>query len=281
MDVTLRDLLDTLGLIPTDKLQPLSGGDIAAVYALTTRQGQVVIKHDDSARLLGEAEGLRALKGAGTSLVIPEVLGETMGWLVIESLDTQPANTQSSVALGEGLRELHGVIGDAHGWHQDNACGRTPQPNSPLADGRAFQRERRLLPLTQACYQQGLLNGALCRRVEHQAEQLETWLPDSPASLIHGDLWSGNVLTTTRGPALIDPAVYRHYPDVDLAMLTLFGSPGAPFFDAYWNGDKPTDWPRREALFQLYPLLNHLLLFGSEYRSAVERCVAVLEAVES
>lgn len=152
-----------------------------------------------------------------------------MGWLVIESLDTQPANTQSSVALGEGLRELHGVIGDAHGWHQDNACGRTPQPNSPLADGRAFQRERRLLPLTQACYQQGLLNGALRRRVEHQAEQLETWLPDSSASLIHGDLWSGNVLTTTRGPALIDPAVYRHYPDVDLAMLTLFGSPSAPF----------------------------------------------------
>lgn len=281
MDAVLRDLLDTLGLTPTDKLQPLSGGDIAAVYALTTRQGQVVIKHDDSARLLGEAEGLRALKGACTSLVIPEVLGEALGWLVIESLDTQPANTQSSVALGEGLRELHGVISDAHGWHQDNACGRTPQPNSPLADGRAFQRERRLLPLTQTCYQQGLLDGTLRRRVEHQAEQLETWLPDSSASLIHGDLWSGNVLTTTRGPALIDPAVYRHYPDVDVAMLTLFGSPDVPFFDAYWNGDKPIDWPRREALFQLYPLLNHLLLFGSGYRSAVERCVAVLEAFES
>jgi len=113
MDTILRDLLDTLGLIPTDKLQPLSGGDIAAVYALTTRQGQVVIKHDDSARLLGEAEGLRTLKGAGTSLVIPEVLGESMGWLVIESLDTKPANARSGAALGEGLRELHGVIGEA------------------------------------------------------------------------------------------------------------------------------------------------------------------------
>ncbi|UYV19979.1 fructosamine kinase family protein [Halomonas qaidamensis] len=280
MDNNLSNLLDTLGLIPTDKLQPLSGGDIAAVYALMTRQGQVVIKHDNPARLLGEAEGLRTLKGAGTSLVIPEVLGESMGWLVIESLDTKPANTQSSIALGEELRELHGVIGDAHGWHQDNACGRTPQPNAPLSDGRAFQRERRLLPLSQACYQKGLLDEALRSRVEHQAGQLETWLPDSPASLIHGDLWAGNVLTTTRGPALIDPSVYRHYPDVDVAMLTLFGSPGTPFFDAYWDGNKPIDWPRREALFQLYPLLNHLLMFGSGYRSAVERCVAVLEAFE-
>jgi len=63
-------------------------------------------------------------------------------------------------------------------------------------------------------------------------------------------------------------------------MLTLFGAPGAPFFDAYWDGDKPADWPRREALFQLYPLLNHLLLFGSGYRSAVERCVAALENFE-
>jgi fructosamine-3-kinase len=95
--------------------------------------------------------------------------------------------------------------------------------------------------------------------------------------LLHGDLWSGNVLTTPRGPALIDPAIYRHYPETDLAMLTLFGSPGDAFFEAYWNGNAPADWPRREALFQLYPLLNHLLLFGASYRSGVERSVTLLE----
>ncbi len=102
-------------------------------------------------------------------------------------------------------------------------------------------------------------------------------MPDGPGSLLHGDLWSGNVLTTPRGPALIDPAIYRHYPETDLAMLTLFGSPGDAFFEAYWNGNAPADWPRREALFQLYPLLNHLLLFGGSYRGGVERSVAQLE----
>lgn len=55
------------------------------------------------------------------------------------------------------------------------------------------------------------------------------------------------MLYTPRGPALIDPAVYRHYPEVDLAMLTLFGAPGEAFFETYWNGDAPADWPRREA----------------------------------
>ncbi|NVF14889.1 MULTISPECIES: fructosamine kinase family protein [Halomonadaceae] len=277
MDATLRQLLESIKLTPSGDLQPLSGGDIAAVYRLETRQGQVVIKHDDAARLRGEAEGLRTLRNACAKLVVPEVLGLADGWLVIESLDTVPG-PQNATALGEGLRSLHEVIGDAHGWHQDNACGLTPQPNAPLSDGRAFQRERRLLPLSEACYQQGLLDSQLRERIERLAEDLERWLPDAPPSLLHGDCWSGNVLTTPQGPALIDPAVYRHYPEVDLAMLTLFGSPGEAFFDAYWNGDAPTDWPRREALFQLYPLLNHLLLFGAGYRSAVERSVARVEA---
>ncbi|ELY21629.1 fructosamine kinase family protein [Vreelandella titanicae] len=278
MDATLSQLLESIELTPAGDLQSLSGGDIAAVYRLETRQGQVVIKHDDTARLRGEAEGLRALRGACSSLVVPEVLGLAEGWLIMESLDTVPAGQKSEAALGEGLRGLHSVIGDAHGWHQDNACGRTPQPNAPLSDGRAFQRERRLLPLCEACHQRGLLDSELRGRIERLAHDLERWLPDAPPSLLHGDLWSGNVLFTTKGPAIIDPAVYRHYPAVDVAMLTLFGSPGEAFFDAYWNGDAPTSWPRREALFQLYPLLNHLVLFGAGYRSAVERCVARLES---
>ncbi|MBE0463905.1 MAG: fructosamine kinase family protein [Halomonadaceae bacterium] len=278
MNATLRELLEAQAIRPTGQLRPLSGGDSAAVYALETSQGQVIVKHDKAERLRGEAEGLCALKGACKTLIVPEVLGLYEEWLLLESLPTQPSEPASDSVLGEGLRELHSAIGEAHGWHQDNACGRTPQPNAPLKDGRAFQRERRLLPLSDACFQHGLIEQALRTRIEHIAFQLEDWLPGTPASLLHGDLWSGNVLVTTRGPAVIDPAVYRHYPEVDLAMLTLFGSPGRAFFDAYWEGDAPADWPRREALFQLYPLINHLLLFGASYRSGVERCVAVLES---
>ncbi|WP_447895448.1 fructosamine kinase family protein [Vreelandella sp. GE22] len=277
MNTELQDILSVLALEPRGSLTPLSGGDIAGVFELDTAHGTVVIKQDDPARLRGEAEGLRALKGAGSSLVIPEVLGQSGQWLVIEALHTIPETARASAELGEGLRELHGVIGSEHGWLHDNACGRTPQPNAPLSDGRAFQRERRLRALSQACLEQTLISPALGKRIDAQAQALEQWLPDASPSLVHGDLWSGNVLYTARGPALIDPAVYRHYPEVDIAMLTLFGSPDERFFDAYWNGYGPSDWPRREALFQLYPLLNHVLLFGSMYLSGVERCVNRLE----
>ncbi|GAA0632243.1 fructosamine kinase family protein [Halomonas beimenensis] len=273
----LDALLRRCGIRPLGEPTALSGGDIAAVYRLATDRGEAVVKRDAPARLAGEAEGLRALDEAGTRLVVPEVWGQDRGWLVMEALETTPPTPASEVALAEGLAELHAPTGEPHGWPRDNACGATPQPNGPLADGRAFQRERRLLPLARACHAKGLLDHRLRERLEDVAHDLETWLPDAPACLVHGDLWSGNVLHTPRGPALIDPAVYRHYPEVDLAMLTLFGAPSPAFLEAYWDGRRPDDWPRREALFQLYPLLNHLLLFGGSYRGAVERTVARLE----
>ncbi|HSP58411.1 MAG TPA: fructosamine kinase family protein [Halomonas sp.] len=277
MEDELSSLLQALGLVPRGVPKPLSGGDIAAVYRLETRQGTVIIKHDDAERLAGEAEGLRALREAVSGLIVPVVIGQRDTWLVMDALEAAPRTAMGDTSLGEGLRELHGAIGDDHGWPRDNACGLTPQANGPLTDGRVFQRERRLLPLAAACRQQGRLDEALGGRIEAIAWSLEDWLPDARPCLVHGDLWSGNVLFTPQGPGIIDPAVYRHYPEVDLAMLTLFGAPGAAFFEAYWNGDAPADWPRREALFQLYPLLNHLLLFGGAYRSGVERTVARLE----
>lgn len=278
MDSELRDCLNSLDLVPRGEPRSLGGGDIAAVSWLDTDQGPVVIKHDDPERLAGEAEGLRVLRQASSRLVVPDVLGEGDGWLVMEALESTGRAGRDEAALGEGLRELHGASWAMHGWHRDNACGTTPQPNAPLEDGRVFQRERRLLPLTRACHVRGLVDDRLRARLEAVAADLETWLPSMPASLVHGDLWSGNVLFTRRGPAIIDPAIYRHYPEVDLAMLALFGAPGEPFFAAYWDGHAPSDWPRREALFQLYPLLNHLLLFGGAYRSGVERALSRIEA---
>lgn len=273
-----RQRIEALGLSPQGEPTPLSGGDIAEVWSLETAQGRVVLKQDDTVRLSGEADGLRALHDAGTRLIVPEVLGLDDGLLVMEALDVAAKRGKADQALGEGLRALHSAIGETHGWERDNACGLTPQPNAPCLDGRVFQRERRLLPLGKACREKGLLDNATYKALVGIANRLEDWLPDTRPSLLHGDLWSGNVLYTARGPAIIDPAVYRHYPEVDLAMLTLFGAPSPGFFEAYWDGAPPDDWPRRQTLFQLYPLLNHLLLFGSGYRGAVKRAISELSS---
>ncbi len=268
--------LEALDIVPQGDPRPLAGGDIAAVWRLTTAQGELVVKQDAAETLAAEAEGLRALREAGSSLIIPEVVALDDDLLIMEALDSAPRGRESEAQLGEGLRELHAVTGSYHGWSSDNRCGPTPQRNTPCSDGRVFQREHRLLPLGEACVERGLLDAVSLDALNGIARRLEEWLPDAPPSLVHGDLWSGNVLHTQRGPALIDPAIYQHYPEVDLAMLTLFGTPGDAFFEAYWDGNPPGDWPRRQTLFQLYPLLNHLLLFGGGYRSAVTRSIAKL-----
>ncbi|WP_110642376.1 fructosamine kinase family protein [Salinicola sp. CPA57] len=274
MTQTLKRRLAALELATDGVLTPLSGGDSGAGLWRVDGTTPCIVKQDSPQRVAGEADGLRALGDACRDLIVPAVLAEDGDLLVMEALDgTGP---RDAAALGAGLRQMHRdsrEAGAEHGWPRDNACGLTPQPNASLADGRVFQRERRLLPLVRLCREQGLLDAALAERIERLAESLESWLPDVSPSLVHGDLWSGNVLFTPTGPAIIDPAIYRHYPEVDVAMLTLFGGPGDAFFEAYWNGERPADWERREALFQLYPLLNHLYLFGPGYLGSVSRVV--------
>ncbi|KFF47945.1 aminoglycoside phosphotransferase [Gammaproteobacteria bacterium MFB021] len=275
MTQTLAQRLAELDDAFRGDLMPLSGGDSGASVWRLTAATPLIVKCDRPERLAGEADGLAALAAAAEALVVPRVVALAGDLLVMEALDA--SGPRDDERLGEGLRQLHAATrapGADHGWARDNACGLTPQPNATLADGRVFQRERRLLPLVRACRDRGLLDAALAARVERVAATLESWVADQPPSLVHGDLWSGNVLFTPRGPAIIDPAVYRHYPEVDVAMLSLFGDPGAAFHEAYWNGHSPDDWPRREALFQLYPLLNHLYLFGAGYRDGVARAAA-------
>lgn len=274
MTPNLKKRLAALDIPVDGDLTPLSGGDSGAGLWRIGGETPYIVKRDSPARIAGEADGLRALRHACRRLVVPEVLAEDDDLLVMQALDG--SGQRDDIALGEGLRQMHRESTDAgaeHGWARDNACGLTPQPNAPLADGRVFQRERRLLPLVTLCREKGMLDAALAERIERVADSLERWLPDAAPCLVHGDLWSGNVLFTSQGPAIIDPAVYRHYPEVDVAMLTLFGGPGEAFFDAYWDGARPDDWERREALFQLYPLLNHLYLFGGSYRGGVARAV--------
>lgn len=270
---TLQQRLASLDATFEGELSPLSGGDSGAGLWRLDGAEPLIVKQDSPERIRGEAEGLQALAAAG-GLIVPRVVAVEDDLLVMQALDS--GGRRDGAGLGEGLRHLHQHTRDPqaqHGWPRDNACGLTPQPNVPLADGRVFQRERRLLPLMQRCHEQGLLEETLVARIERIADELENWLEDTVPSLVHGDLWSGNVLFTPQGPAVIDPAVYRHYPDVDVAMLTLFGSPSDAFFEAYWDGKRPEDWERREALFQLYPLLNHLYLFGGAYRHGVARAV--------
>ena len=219
---------------------------------------------------LAEAEALRIPSGANVAPGAPV--------LVMEWIEPGRKPRDFGTRLGNGLANLHQATAQAtYGFSTNNWIGATPQPNPVADDWVDFWREQRLehqLRLASTNGYQGRLQ-TLGRQL---AERLEEWIgePAETACLLHGDLWSGNVLCDTQGdPVLIDPAVYYGRREADIAMTFVFGGFDQSFYDAY-NKTYPlaSGWRQRMAVYELYHLLNHLNLFGGSYLNS---CMAKLE----
>jgi protein-ribulosamine 3-kinase len=217
-----------------------------------------------------EAHGLEAIR-ANTDLKVPTVVHADREFLLLEDLGSGTPRAEFWSLLGTGLAQLHSTSYPTFGLERDNFCGSTPQRNSPAADGYAFFADNRLIVLAEQASQMGLLENSDLQRVFALAGDLRNLLPDQPAVLIHGDLWSGNVHCDKEGyPALIDPACYRGWAEAEMAMTLLFGGFHQDFHRAYEESSGiARDWRERAPLYNLYHLLNHLLLFGTGYLSQV------------
>ncbi|MDX2457438.1 MAG: fructosamine kinase family protein [Gammaproteobacteria bacterium] len=227
-----------------------------------------------------EALGLQELLGSQT-LKIPEPVcwgddGES-AYLVLEDLEL--GGHGDPAALGEGLAALHRVTRQQFGWETDNTIGSTLQINTCNHDWVIFWREHRLQFQLELAARNG--HGG---RLQSQGEKLLGAFPAlfagySPAaSLLHGDLWSGNYAYTRTGePTIFDPAVYYGDRETDLAMTELFGGFDSNFYAAY-RADYPLDpgYGVRKTLYNLYHILNHLNLFGTGYRSQAYRMMESL-----
>ena len=213
-----------------------------------------------------EAFGLDALRPC-TALRIPRVVHADRGFLLLEDLGNGSPVPDFWQRLGVGLAQLHSQAFATFGLEMDNYCGRTPQRNSPMTDGYEFFAANRLNALAEQAHGLGLLESADTRRVARLADNLKEHIPPQPAVLIHGDLWSGNVHCDNEGhPALIDPACYRGWAEADLAMTTLFGGFDRKFYQAYEEASGiDRNWRSRAPIYNLYHLLNHLILFGTGY----------------
>jgi fructosamine-3-kinase len=247
-----------------DSARPLQGGDLSEVVRLRMDDGRTAVaKTGPAAR--AEAEMLAAISDTGAPA--PAVLAVSDDLLVMADLGAATGLDRAWGALGAALRKLHDDRGTRYGWPRDHAFGHVPIPNAPADSWPAFWAERRLLPSVPH------LPADLARRVEALAARLPELLPARPvAALLHGDLWTGNVMArgeTVTG--LIDPACYRGHGEVDLAMLSLFGRPGPAFRAAYGPPEAGED--ARRPLYQLWPALVHLRLFGGGYRALVESCL--------
>lgn len=271
----------------------VGGGCINQVACVETERGRYLLKWNVQPlpkMFLREADGLTLLRATNTVRVPVVFMAADMSddhpaYIVLEWIEkgSGSAQSRSQAQLGMQLAALHresavARIPPLYGLEHDNYLGSTPQYNNMHTDWITFFREQRLRPQIDLAQQNGLLSGSRRQRLEQLLERVDTWLGriEHRPSLLHGDLWGGNVLVTVDGsPVLIDPAISYGDREAELAYTELFGGFSRTFYQAYHEvWPIAPDYVERRDLYNLYHLLNHLNIFGSSYAADVDRVLA-------
>ncbi len=264
---------------------PVGGGDINEAARLTLSDGRdVFLKHNPSPLpelFEVEARGLAELRRP-EALRVPDVYAvgaasdDHPGYILMEWLpESGRRSAEPMRAFGQGMAKLHRTTTDAYGLDHDNHIGSLPQRNRQTSRWVDFYREQRLGVQRQIAQERGRLSAEREARLDRLMARLDEFLPDEAElqpSLLHGDLWGGNHLVTDDGVALIDPAVYYGHREMDMSFTELFGAFSSAFYKGYdeiWP--LRSDYADRKPLYQLYPLLVHLNLFGEAYGGRVDR----------
>jgi protein-ribulosamine 3-kinase len=269
-----RWLLDN-GHGAVKKTQSVNGGCISNGRIIQTGSGRSFFLKTNSSgpadMFAREFEGLQALAVRdGPRVPQPYLFGEE--FILMQDLQPSIRHKGYWTEFGRQLAGLHNHTNPRYGFEHDNYIGSTPQPNPWMEDGFAFFGEHRLRYQAQLAVRKGYLGQADAHRVDKLAERLTDLIPQQPASLLHGDLWSGNAETDwDGGPAIIDPAAHYGWAEAELAMTSLFGAFPDDFYQAYQEvRPLSVGFRQRFPLYNLYHLLNHLNLFGRGYLGQVQ-----------
>jgi len=258
----------------------VGGGCINRAVVLRDEGLEVFVKLNRADRLdmfEAEAAGLQEMADTDSIRVPrPWCIGTAGGesFIAMEYVDLGGGRGDRAAA-GRLLAAMHRATAERFGWHRDNTIGSTPQPNPQDHDWIAFWRSQRLGFQLDLAARNGF-GGRLCSRGERLLAAFPALIDHAPVpSLLHGDLWGGNLGFAADGePVIFDPAVYYGDREADLAMTELFGGFGPDFYAAYkdaWPVD--AGYGVRKVLYNLYHILNHVNLFGSGYLGQAESMI--------
>ena len=283
MKPELRAALErTLG-VEVARAKSLGGGSINEAFEVSLADGESLFVKTHPRPPAGmfetEARGLAWLAEAD-AIRVPRVLAVSESDPAFRALELlRPARRHAAFdeELGRSLAALHAYGAASFGLDYDNFIGRLAQSNTPADGWASFYWAERLEPQLRLAVDRGLISNRTRTRFDGLLRALPELLgPEEPPARLHGDLWGGNLHGDELGaPCLIDPAVYGGHREMDLAMMRLFGGFGPRVFSAYGEAlPLEPGAAERVELYQLYPLLVHVNLFGGSYVASVERALS-------
>ena len=273
-------LFQTFGETPNSvSIHFVGGGCINNTLRLESNLGTHFVKwneDEENDMFQKEMSGLALLKTCD-QVKVPQTINEGRiegrNFLIMEFIEKEPPASDFWEQLGHGLAALHRISNESNGLDENNYIGRLAQKNTPTKNWIDFFIDNRLeVQLGLALYN-NLVSQSFANKFRLLYAQLPGLLVDSPPSLLHGDLWSGNFMVGPAGkPYLIDPAVYFGNREIELAFTQLFGGFDQRFYSAYNEQfELEPGFAQRADLYNLYPLMVHVNLFGKSYLSGVER----------
>lgn len=258
--------------------QPVHGGSINHAVHIDTSHGSFFIKYNNRLHYPKmfelEASGLKALSTTST-INTPQVLatGETdsNAYLLIKYIQPGIPSDLSFEEAGRQLAALHRSTQDAFGFKEYNYIGSLVQSNQKHKTWSAFFQHERLEPLVKMGIDSGKLEKGILSNFNKLFKALPEIFPEEEPSLLHGDLWSGNLMFDGKGaPFYIDPAIYYGNREMDISMTKLFGGFTTKFYESYHETNPLTEgWQDRVNICNLYPLLVHVNIFGGSYTRQV------------
>ena len=257
----------------------VGGGSINQAYQVSDGQQHYFVKLNQASKVAmfaAETAGLKDIQES-QSIRVPQPLGwgtaANQSYIMMEWIPLGQGNAQAWSAMGQQLAKMHQFHNQGFGWHQNNTIGDTPQPNEWMENWGKFFAEQRIGYQVRLAQRHG---GTF-----HHTQALIATIPtllanhQPTASLVHGDLWSGNAAFSQAGePIILDPATYYGDREVDIAMTELFGGFPQAFYQGYRDAWPLTDgYPQRKILYNLYHILNHFNLFGGGYASQAQSMI--------
>lgn len=276
----IRSALRSAGYDVAD-IEPMGGGCVSAVYLIRTADHTpYVVKVDDSGTSSLPIEAfMLAYLAENTALPVPVVHHVSENLMVMTYMPGDSRfDSNAERHAAELLAELHTHSAPVYGFSRDTVIGGLRQPNPNVESWLDFFREHRLLYMAGEARRAGRLPNSISKRIENLCKHLDKWLfePERP-SLIHGDIWTTNILAQRgRIKAFLDPAIYFADAEIELAFTSLFHTFGQEFYTRY-NEIRPIVpgfFEERCDLYNLYPLLVHVRLFGGSYVTSVDKVLA-------